>query len=90
MDISDKDRRTGGCPKDQLHLHEDRGVKSASSGCISVITHSTPRRCSWAVLSVSALPCILISDEAHSRYAADGEALNVCERFPGLSPTLPW
>nr|CAI9712088.1 unnamed protein product [Rangifer tarandus platyrhynchus] len=28
--------------------------------------------------------------EAHSRYAADGEALNVCERFPGLSPTLPW
>ena len=90
MDIPDKDRRTGGCLKDQLHLHEDCGVKAASSRCVSVITHSTPRHCSWAVSPCFALPCILISDEARSRYAADGEALNVCERFPRLSPTLPW
>ena len=90
MDIPDKDRRTGGCLKDQLHLHEDCGVKAASSRCVSVITHSTRVTAPGQSLSVSPLPCILISDEARSRYAADGEALNVCERFPGLSPTLPW
>lgn len=89
LDISDKDRRAGRRPKDQLHLHEDRAVRSASSRCLSLITHSTASLF-LVSLSVSPLPCILNSDEARSGYSA-GEALRRCvNSSPGLSPTLPW
>lgn len=89
MDISDKDRRAGRRLKDQLRLHKDRAVRSASSRRLSVITHSTASLF-LVSLPVSPLPCILNSDEARSGYSA-GEALRRCVNgSPGLSPTLPW